>query len=119
MPYIEINGEQMMQCDYCGNIWDGCAQCNCWKWIDYDADANEVAEDANANEVTQDANANEVTQDATEEVEVLSVNNSDIILKFIDLIKCTDILLLKEKIETINDVEKYLQSIEILNELIN
>ena len=108
MPYIEINGEQMMQCDYCGNIWDGCAQCNCWKWIDYDADANEVAEDAN-----------EVAEDATEEVEVLSVNNSDIILKFIDLIKCTDILLLKEKLETINDVEKYLQSIEILNELIN
>ena len=19
----------MMQCDWCGNIWDGCAQCNC------------------------------------------------------------------------------------------
>ena len=35
MSYIEINGEQMMKCNYCGNVWDGYAQCNCWKWIDY------------------------------------------------------------------------------------
>jgi hypothetical protein len=32
MPQIEINGETMEQCDQCGNIWDGYAQCNCWEW---------------------------------------------------------------------------------------
>ncbi len=32
MPYIEVDGELMMQCDNCGNIWDGNAQCNCWQW---------------------------------------------------------------------------------------
>ena len=20
----------LFQCDYCSNIWDGCAQCPCW-----------------------------------------------------------------------------------------
>jgi hypothetical protein len=23
---------EMIQCEYCGNIWDGHAQCNCWEW---------------------------------------------------------------------------------------
>ena len=32
MPLIEVDGEQMMQCENCGNIWDGYAQCNCWQW---------------------------------------------------------------------------------------
>jgi hypothetical protein len=21
-----------MQCENCGNIWDGYAQCHCWQW---------------------------------------------------------------------------------------
>jgi len=21
------------QCDNCGNVWDGNAQCNCWQWM--------------------------------------------------------------------------------------
>ena len=29
MPYIEIDGEQWMQCGACGHIWDGFAQCQC------------------------------------------------------------------------------------------
>jgi hypothetical protein len=81
MSFIEINGEQMMKCNYCGNIWDGYAQCNCWKWIDYaEVDANKVVQGANevdanevdANEVETNevdevgANANEVVQDANE-----------------------------------------------------
>jgi hypothetical protein len=32
MPLIEVDGEQMMQCENCGNIWDGYAQCHCWQW---------------------------------------------------------------------------------------
>ena len=32
MALIYINGEQFAKCEYCGNIWDGYAQCNCWNW---------------------------------------------------------------------------------------
>ena len=31
MVQIEVNGEWLEQCDNCGNIWDGYAQCNCWQ----------------------------------------------------------------------------------------
>ena len=31
MTQIEVDGEWMEQCDNCGNIWDGYAQCNCWQ----------------------------------------------------------------------------------------
>jgi len=31
MTQIEVDGEWMEQCDNCGNIWDGNAQCNCWQ----------------------------------------------------------------------------------------
>jgi hypothetical protein len=32
MALIYINGEQFAKCEYCGNIWDGYAQCNCGNW---------------------------------------------------------------------------------------
>jgi len=40
MTQIEVDGEWMEQCDNCGNIWDGYAQCNCWQmnWYDEEAD---------------------------------------------------------------------------------
>jgi hypothetical protein len=41
MVQIEVEGEWMEQCENCGNIWDGYAQCNCWQWLDA-----EVAEDS-------------------------------------------------------------------------
>ena len=25
----------LIKCENCGNIWDGCAQCNCWLWAEY------------------------------------------------------------------------------------
>jgi hypothetical protein len=32
----------LIKCENCGNIWDGCAQCNCWQWSEYkEADDNE------------------------------------------------------------------------------
>ena len=31
MTLIEVNGEWLEQCDNCGNIWDGNAQCPCWQ----------------------------------------------------------------------------------------
>lgn len=48
MTQIEVDGEWMEQCDNCGNIWDGYAQCNCWQynWHDEAADADEAAADA-------------------------------------------------------------------------
>jgi len=39
MVLIEVNGEQMEQCDNCGRIWDGNAQCNCW--VDMFGDLND------------------------------------------------------------------------------
>ena len=38
MPQMEVNGEIMQQCDACGNIWDGNAQCNCWQYNAYAAE---------------------------------------------------------------------------------
>jgi hypothetical protein len=37
MPQIEVDGELMEQCNNCGNIWDGYAQCNCWQ-MNYESD---------------------------------------------------------------------------------
>tara|TARA_Y200000002_G_scaffold372933_1_gene371353 strand:+ start:3058 stop:3486 length:429 start_codon:yes stop_codon:yes gene_type:complete len=34
--FIELENGTLTQCTYCGNIWDGNAQCNCYEWIDYD-----------------------------------------------------------------------------------
>jgi len=44
---IEVDGEQMMQCNACGNVWDGFAQCNCWQWIDDDDEADDNEADDN------------------------------------------------------------------------
>jgi len=33
VAYLEKNN--LIKCGNCGNIWDGCAQCNCWQWSDY------------------------------------------------------------------------------------
>ena len=41
MVQIEVNGEWLEQCDNCGNIWDGYAQCNCWQMDPWPADAGE------------------------------------------------------------------------------
>ena len=46
MTQIEIDGEWMEQCDNCGNIWDGYAQCNCWQMDPWPADAGEEEEEA-------------------------------------------------------------------------
>jgi hypothetical protein len=46
MTQIETeNGEWLEQCDNCGNIWDGNAQCNCWQMNWYDEEA-EGADDS-------------------------------------------------------------------------
>ena len=41
MVQIEVNGEWLEQCENCGNIWDGYAQCNCWQMDLGPADALE------------------------------------------------------------------------------
>jgi hypothetical protein len=33
VDYLEKNN--LIKCTNCGNIWDGCAQCNCWNFQDY------------------------------------------------------------------------------------
>ena len=30
----------LIKCENCGNIWDGCAQCNCWQWVEYKESTN-------------------------------------------------------------------------------
>jgi len=52
MVLIVINGEDFEQCDDCGNVWDGNAQCNCWQWnwqlhyYDHNGDDDEAANDS-------------------------------------------------------------------------
>ena len=45
MPLIDVDGEQMMECDNCGNIWDGYAQCNCWQWNEAEAEDSDSGYD--------------------------------------------------------------------------
>ena len=28
-PYVMLDKNEMITCDFCGNMWDGCAQCDC------------------------------------------------------------------------------------------
>ena len=44
MTLIEVNGEWLEQCDNCGNIWDGNAQCPCWQ-INHEEEDEEDQED--------------------------------------------------------------------------
>ena len=44
MTLIEVNGEWLEQCDNCGNIWDGNAQCPCWQ-INHDDEEDEDEEE--------------------------------------------------------------------------
>jgi len=37
-----LRKHDLIKCQNCGNIWDGCAQCNCWQWNDYDEQADEI-----------------------------------------------------------------------------
>jgi len=41
MPWIEVDGIEMMECDYCHNVWDGNAQCNCWGGLGIDDEYEE------------------------------------------------------------------------------
>jgi len=56
MPQVEVNGEWMEECENCGNIWDGNAQCNCWQLpghyyyvIDVDYDSADSGYDSDTN----------------------------------------------------------------------
>jgi hypothetical protein len=44
MPQIEVDGEMLEQCENCGNIWDGYAQCNCWQYNYHEEFEEEEAE---------------------------------------------------------------------------
>ena len=53
MPQIEIDGELLEQCENCGTIWDGYAQCNCWQMNFYDDVGADEADDADAGEADE------------------------------------------------------------------
>ena len=40
-----LRKHDLIKCENCGNIWDGCAQCNCWQWNDYDECRDEIGPD--------------------------------------------------------------------------
>ena len=67
MSFIEINGEQMMKCNYCGNIWDGYAQCHCYQLECYrveDTEPDHEAETKVNTEAETDEKSNaETTED--------------------------------------------------------
>jgi hypothetical protein len=43
VAYLEKNN--LVKCGNCGNIWDGCAQCNCWQWSEYKNENEDNSED--------------------------------------------------------------------------
>jgi len=45
MTLIEVDGELMEQCDNCGNIWDGNAQCPCWQINHEEEDEDQAADE--------------------------------------------------------------------------
>jgi hypothetical protein len=64
MVQIEVNGEWLEQCDNCGNIWDGYAQCNCWQMDPWPADAGEEAEAGEAAAVAGEEEAGEAVEES-------------------------------------------------------
>jgi hypothetical protein len=52
MPWIIVDGIDMMECDYCRLVWDGNAQCNCGGEADddYNDDYDDGHEDSGYNE---------------------------------------------------------------------
>lgn len=47
VAYLRKN--ELVKCGNCGNIWDGCAQCNCWQWPEY-KNENENENEDNSDE---------------------------------------------------------------------
>ena len=41
--FLDLESGRLVQCEYCGNIWDGNAQCNCWQWLEYDVDHDSIS----------------------------------------------------------------------------
>lgn len=39
VAYLQKNN--LVKCHNCGYIWDGCAQCNCWKYLPIEEDSSE------------------------------------------------------------------------------
>jgi hypothetical protein len=54
MTLIEVNGEWLEQCDNCGNIWDGNAQCPCWQINHEEEEDEEDQEDDEDQEDEED-----------------------------------------------------------------
>jgi hypothetical protein len=47
-----LRKHDLIKCENCGNIWDGCAQCNCWQWNDYGERTDEIdADEIGPNEI--------------------------------------------------------------------
>ena len=49
----QLENGSLVQCDNCGNIWDGNAQCNCWFDQDWNDDISDSDEE-NINELKND-----------------------------------------------------------------
>jgi hypothetical protein len=59
--------EDLITCDYCGNRWDGCAQCNCWGYLNSaqeNAETSEAASEAASSEALKAASSNEAASEA-------------------------------------------------------
>jgi hypothetical protein len=50
IAYLKKN--DLIKCENCGNIWDGCAQCNCWQWSEYKNENEDNSEDLVPKNVT-------------------------------------------------------------------
>jgi hypothetical protein len=65
----EYAEEDLITCDYCGNRWDGCAQCNCWGYLN---SAGETASEAETSEAASEAETSEAETSETASSETAS-----------------------------------------------
>lgn len=45
--YIYLKSNDLIKCGNCNNIWDGCAQCNCYMYYEYDDNVDNTIEEEN------------------------------------------------------------------------
>jgi predicted ATP-dependent serine protease len=60
----EYAEEDLITCDYCGNRWDGCAQCNCWGYLN-SAQENAETSEAASSEASSEAETSETAASET------------------------------------------------------
>jgi hypothetical protein len=111
-----LRKHNLIKCQNCGNIWDGCAQCNCWQWNDYDERTDEIGpNEIGPNEIGPDEiGPNEIGPDENEPVRSPPPDRP------VHLPRDIKIMALEEKIALLEEENKnLLEEITQLKDLVN